>query len=583
MRRRLVSVLVAGLAVLACGCSTLPTSGGVHTRPDDTGADAGEAPYFEPPGPTAGDTREGVVRGFLLAMQANPPSTTVAREFLARPARTTWKPVEGTIVYDASSVEVAGDVVQARLSGAHRLDPRGGWDTGPAPSTATVGFELVREDDEWRIANPPNVLAVPASYFSSLFVPFDLYFFDRTGTVLVPSRVYLSRGVQAATSLVKGLLAGPDPRDAAALSSAFPPGTALDDVAVVVNDAGVAHVPLGPSLLRLPAAQLKRAAVQLAWTLGQVAGVDRVRLVVDGAAVPLPDGQSEVRVGTPAQYDPVRQPERTLVAVAGGRVVRVDGSEYAPAAGPLGVKGFSLRSVALDTERHLFAAVSGNGRQVYLAPDQGSRATARVRTVLAGGTDLLRPAFDRFGLLWLVDRTPAGAVVRVVGPEGQVRVLPLPGVSGSRITAFTLTRDGTHLVVALAGRGTPQLLVSALVRDAAGSVVRALAASRIAVAAADPGPVVDLGQVGATTVALLTQPASGPGRLTVSELDGSPGEPSASAPTLVPSQVLALAIGPQPALVPRVVTADHRLLTLGSSGRWEASTLGGVQAVAYPQ
>ncbi|MBO9523855.1 MAG: GerMN domain-containing protein [Nocardioidaceae bacterium] len=578
-RARVLAALA--VAALACGCSTLPTSGTVHTRPD-TQAGAGEAPYFAPPGPTAGNSREGVVRGFLLAMQANPPSTAVAREFLSTPARNVWKPGNGTIVYDASAVTPAGDVVEARLGGAHRLDPRGAWDVRPTPSTATIRFSMVRENGEWRISNPPNVLAVPASYFSSLFVPFDLYFFDHTGSVLVPTRVYLSRG-QTTTNLVKGLLAGPPPNLADAVTSAVPPGTALDDLAVVVNGSGVAEVPLGPGVLTLSPAQLNRLSVQLAWTLGQVPGVNRIRLVVDGATVPLPDGQTDIRVGVDSSFDPVLMPDRSPVVVAGGRVVRIDGGEATPVGGPLGAKGFSLRSVALNARAHRLVAVSGNGRQVYLAPDQGARTPSRVRDVLDGGADVLAPAFDRFGMLWLVDRTARGAVVRVVDSDGRVRALPVPGITGRNVGAFTLTRDGTRLVATTAGPGTPTLLVSAIVRGTGGRVARVLPADRVEVSGAEPGPVVDVGQVGATTVALLTQPSRGPGRVSIAELDGSPGDPATSGPTLVPTEVEALGIGPLPELVPLVVTADHRLLRLGSSGRWDEIPLAAVTAVAYPQ
>lgn len=580
VRSRLLAVVA--VALLACGCSTLPTSGAVHTRPDDTGAATGEAPYFAPPGPTAGDDREGVVRGFLLAMQANPPSIAVAREFLSASARTTWKPVDGTIVYDTSSVVPDGDTVAARLSGAHRLDPRGAWDVRPAPSSSTIRFTLVPENGQWRIANPPNVLAVPASYFSSLFVPFELYFFDHTGTVLVPSRVYLSRGVQTATNLVKGLLAGPEPALADVVTSAFPPGTALENLAVVVNAAGVADVPLGRSVLSLSPAQLDRAAAQLAWTLGQVPGVNRIRITVDGATVPLADGRTEITVGADTDYDPLRPPDRTPVAIAGGRVVRIDGDEARSLDGPLGARGFSLRSLALNATGHLVAAVAASGRHVYAAADDGSRTPNRVHTVLSGA-DILRPAFDRFGLLWLVDRRANGAVVHVVGTRGVVRTVTVPGISGRQISAFTLTRDGTRLIAAVAGPGTPTLLVAPIVRGTAGSVARVLQARSVPVAAADPGPVVDVGQAGATTVALLTQPTRGPGRVTVAELDGSPGDPGTTAPTLVPTQVLSLAVGPVSQLGPLVVAADHRLLRLSSSGRWEEVDVGAVQAVAYPQ
>lgn len=580
-RGRWLAIAAAGLVLLLCGCSTLPTSGEVRTRADEAAAGGSQAPYFAPPGPTAGDSREGVVRGFLLAMQANPPSTVVARDFLSERARASWKPVRGTIVYDASSVESSGELVYARLSGAHRLDPRGGWDSGQTAGTTRIGYSLVREGSEWRIDNPPNALAVPASYFSSLFVPFHLYFFDRTGTVLVPTRVYLPRGQQTASNLVRGLLSGPSPELADVVTSGFPAGTGLD-LGVVVDDDGVAEVPLAPAALRLSQAEVSRAVVQLAWTLRQVPGINRIRLTVDGATVPLPGGESDVSVREGVDFDPLSLPQRDLVAVVDGQVVRLDGDKATPVGGPLGRKGFALRAVALDTGRQRVAAVADSGRLVYLAPDQGTRSAQRVRRLLDGSTNLLRPVFDRYGDLWTVDRTGRGAVVGVTRGLG-TRVLTVPGLSGRRLTAFAVTRDGTRLVAALSGTGAPRLLVATLVRDRTGRVVEAHSADLVEVGGSDLGPVRDVAQNGATTVAVLTRPASGPGRITVVELDGSPGEPGDETPLLVTGPASELVTSPDPDLPPHVVTEDHRLLSLASSGRWVRSPLTEVLTAAYPQ
>jgi hypothetical protein len=581
-RRRSLAGLLAVLVVLLCGCAGLPTSGVVHTRPDESGQAANEAPYFAPPGPTIGDTRDGVVRGFLLAMQANPPSTAVARQFLSDRARAAWKPVRGTIVYDDSSVELAGPLVNARLSGAHRLDPHGAWEPGSGAHSTTIGFSLVRESGEWRIDNPPDALAVPSSYFSSLFVPLLLYFFDRTGTVLVPTRVYLPRGEQTASNLVRGLLARPGDRLANVVTSAFPANADLD-LSVVVNDAGVAEVPLGNGMLKLSQSALEHAVVQLAWTLRQVPGGNRIRITADGATVPLPGGQSDAGVRVGAIYDPLTAPESNLVGVVGGKVVLIDSDEATPVGGPLGRGGFSLRSVALDADGHQVAAVAGSGRRVYLAPDRGPRVAKQVRNVLDNATDVLRPSFDRFGGLWLVDRTARGAVVHLE-ERGRSRVVPIPGISGQRISAFTLTQDGTRFVASAAGHGSPGLLVSALVRGGGGRFVEAQPASRVDLPATDGGPVRDLSQYGATTVAVLTQAARGPGRIAVVELDGSPGDPSLAAPMLVPGgPVTGFATSPDPDLAPFAVTRDHRLLTLTVAGRWERSTLTGVLTATYPQ
>jgi hypothetical protein len=582
--RRLRVFCAVAMALLACGCTTLPDSGAVKTRPAGVQQTASQVPYFRPAGPSDGDDPDSIVRGFLLAMQANPPSTSVARSFLSDRAKGTWNPSLGTIVYDASTLDTRGARVVARLRGSHRLSASGAWLGGTAATTTTLDLTLVEQAGQWRIDNPPNVLAVRASYFANVFVPFTLYFFDRTGTVLLPSRVYLPRGEQTATNLVRGLLAGPPP-DRRAAVSVFPAAVNLDDVAVVVNDAGIATVPLDASVLGMTPARLSRAVAQLGWTLRQVPGINRLRITVNGTPLPLADGRTDERVGVGADYDPLMAEQRQLVAIADGRVVVDDGDRGAPVGGPFGEPGFALRSLAWSARSHSLAAVSANGRRVFVAADRGSRAADRVETALDGATDVLRPAFDRFGGLWLVDSTPEGAVVHLVR-NGHDRTLQVPGVTGARIRAFTVTGDGATFVAVLAGGTDPTVLTSDLVRAGGGRVQSATPARRLQVSGVDLGPARDVVQSGGTTVAVLTRPADGADRIVSVELDGAPaltGVPGSDdrPPDTVPGSVLALVASPDPALVLRAVGSDRHLYTYSDTGRWLRSELPAVVAAAY--
>ncbi len=571
-----------GLALLVAltGCTTLPDSGPVHAGPNPSVNVALDAPYFEPPGPTPGDDPAGIVRGFLLAMQANPPSTTIAREFLSQHARGDWKPVQGTIVYDVATVEASGASVSARLSDAHHLDPSGSWVGGQAAATTTVPFTVVRQAGQWRIDNPPNALAVPSSYFASLFVPFNLYFYDRSGTVLVPTRVYVPRGEQTATDLVRGLLAGPGPALSRIAVSAFAPQTELD-LSVVVTSAGVAEVPLGSRFAQLAPADLARAVAQLARTLRQVPGVNRLRVTVGGSPVPLIGGATDVSVYTGSDADPDLVRARDPVAIQSKRVVRLGANAPAPIGGPLGQPGFSLRSVALDIAGYRVAAVAGNGQRLYLAADRGSTAAKTVTSQLDGATNLLRPTYDRFGGLWVIDATAHGAVVHLLGAR-QDRVVTVPGISGRPVSAFTVTADGTRLVAGLATGSTPTVLVSSIVRSTSGAVVQVDPASTIQYDGADLGPVIDVAQDSPTTIAVLSQATKDSGRIVSLELDGSPGDPTSTTPVLVPGVLSALLASPDPSLPVQVITTDHRLLVQSNQTAQWVRVATDVLAGAYP-
>lgn len=578
MRRGAVLILTATFA-LVTACSTLPTSGEVTTEPGASETAANQAPFFVPPAPVPGADREAIVRGFLLAAQANPPSTSVARSFLSERARSTWKPA-GTIVYESLALEANAVGVVAQLSGANRLDRSGKWQPETQNRVMDLSLNLVLEEGEWRISNPPTALPVPTSYFRNTYLPYLVYFFDRTGTVLVPERIYLPRGEQVASSLVRGLLAGPAPGRAGSAVSAF--GGQVDlDLSVVVSKEGVAEVPLSTDVLQLSRADLYRALVQLAATLRQLPGLVRIRVTVDGVAMPLIDGQTDVGVDVAPEFDPVAAPAGDLVAIDGGKVVLYDGTDTRPIGGPFGDTGLALRSVAQSIRENQIAGVTQDGRRAYLAPTVGDRDQHRVRTVIDGATNLLRPSFDRFGNLWAVDAAKGGAIVHVIR-HGRDRIVEVRGVSGTRVSAFTVTRDGASLVVGLARGATPTLRVSALVRGGGGRLVRALPAQGVLVKDADLASIVDVAQDSATDVAVLTRSTSRGSRVFSVELDGSPVGTAGSALAAVPGEAVSLLAGPDDQHPVLVVTADGQLLRSSSPGEWVRLTSGFVTAV-YPQ
>lgn len=572
-------LLAVVTVILVAGCSTLPTSGEVRTEPGAPGGNAGPASYFVPPGPAAGADREAIVRGFLLAMQANPPSSSVARSFLTERARNTWKP-NGTLVYRTASVSATPEAVVARFADAHRLDALGTWESGTAPQSRDLRLNFELEDGEWRITNPPSFLPVPTSYFAGAYLPYLLYFFDRTGEVLVPARVYLPRGEQVASSLVRGLLAGPTARAGRSTVTAFGSDVALD-LAVVIKE-GVAEVPLSARVQQLTRADLYRAGVQLAATLRQIPEISSIQVTVDGVAVPLSSGETSLDLDVAAELDPTVSDANELVTITGTRVLVEGPAGFSPVGGPFGTTGFALRAVAQSASGGVLAGIARNGTRAYLAPIAGDRSPKRVRTVLEGARNLLAPRFDRFGNLWLIDAGRNGAVVRVV-VNGRARVVEVPGVSGQRVSSFTLTRDGAWIVAGLAGGPTPTLVVSALVRAGDGRITAALPASRVLIDQADLAKIVDLAQVSPTEVVVLTRSGANRNRLYSVEIDGSPGPVDGSAFPVIPGQAVAVLAGPSPMQPVVLVTADGQLLRPSTpAGEWVRSQEDVVDA-SYPQ
>ncbi|MEP6814143.1 MAG: LpqB family beta-propeller domain-containing protein [Marmoricola sp.] len=569
---------------MAAGCSALPESGPVHRDSAAKKVQPEDATIFSAPGPGHGDTPVQIVNGFLTAMTANPLTTSVARSFLTRPAQSAWNPTRATLVYQVSSVaDPQHGLVPVRLSEAQRLDSRGGW-LGTSRSDSRLRLRMVREGGEWRIANPPDAVVIPGWYLELRFRPFNLYFFDQTERVLVPDRVYLPRGDQTASTLVRALLSGPGADVAPVTRTEFPPQTQLD-LSVPVAPDGTAEVPFSDQLLKLPPQKLTRAVAQLAWTLRQVPGLTRLRMTVGGTAVPLPDGRRDFSVQEGDAFAPtIQAADDRLFGLRRGRVVAIRNGAEEVVPGPFGRRGYSLRSIGVRLDGRAIAAVATDGGTVFEASPgagTGDQGFNRVRRVYAGH-NVLRPAYDLFGGLWLVDRTgPHSHIVYIA--RGQTTTVDVPGVSGHKVNAFLVSRDGTRLVAVLDGAGRSDRLVTAnLLRSADGAFSRATAATALDGLPSELRDLRDVVWRSPNDLAVLGRPAKGRSEVVFVTLDGSPGDPTTVPPDSWPGDAVALAASPDSSRPLYLVTPEQQLYRLDDSSRWRSSDIAkGLLAPTY--
>ena len=575
--RRLCLALVAVLAVLgSAGCANLPDSGAVHRQAADRPDRPQDAPYFNPPGPAKDGSPAAIVSGFLTAMQANPLSTSVARSFLSAQARSEWRPNRGTLVYEASTVVQTSTGATVRLADTRRLDARGGWQGDGPGRTQTLDLALVSENGQWRIDNPVDALVVPTSFFDRSFSRFNLFFYDQTGRVLLPDPVFIPRGEQSATNLVRGLLAGPGSSIADVSRSALPSRTGLD-LSVIVTESGVAEVPLSRELLEASPQELTRAVDQLARTLRQVPDIERVRITVGGAPVPLPGGGIDAPVTAGSQYDAAGPSDAALWGLRSGRIEDLQ-SPSSTVEGPLGRAGYSLRSFAAGEDARQVAGVTSDGRSLVVAPARDGAADPVTRPV-SGARDLLRPSYDIFGDLWVVDRGPRGARVLVVHGTS-VRELRLPGVTGTDVAAFSVARDGSRVAVAYAGSPAPSVRVTDLLRTDEGLVSGAGSTRTFSAVGGDATRIVDVGWRDPATIAVLSRPSAETSQVSYVSSDGSPVSPTLTEPSVFRGAADAMVVSPDAALPLRLITPDQRLYTLSGGGSWPR-TSSKVGAAAY--
>jgi len=457
--------LVGGLLLTAAlsGCVTMPDSGAVQTVPDAGNSNVDDEFQYNPQPPQLGETPTETVDHWFEPMTAKPVSTVVARQFLARAAAASWSPEDGILTYDTATTPEGYNKVRVKLFGVNRLDGRGQWLGAPTPDDVTVTFPMAPEGGQWRITSAPDSLIVDEAWFETTYQPANLYFFDSSARMMIPEPVFLPRGDQLATSLLHGLLLGPVHAN---LERSFLPTGASLDLAVTVTADGVAQVPMR-GVGALPADTVQLMADQLAWTLRQDPRITSIQILADGEPLVLPGGATEFGVDYGSSYDPAGiYAEGELYGLRQGRVVRVFDGVEEWISGPFGTRPYGLRDVSVSLDAGLAAGVKNDGRSVIVSSvfESGNGRYPSPQTVLSGGVDVLHPAWDSAGRLWLLDRRRGGAVVSVVA-NGVVRAVDVPGVTGEDVTDFLVSRDGTRLVAVIDQPRSDEVVASRIVED----------------------------------------------------------------------------------------------------------------------
>lgn len=496
MNRRLMPLALAACLALA-GCTSLPTSSA--PAPFDVSAKDGSGIQFSAEGPSADADAATLVNDFLLACAAGPQDDyATARLFLSAASARSWQPETEILVYDTDTApsvtagsETATQVdVTVAVLGVASVDASGVL-TRVAASTVSRTFTLVREEGQWRINNPENMVLMSRASFTASFSLANLYFPTAEGGDLVADpRWYPSR--RLASHLLAGLVEGPRQSLAPVTANAIPAGTTVPSQGLDVAD-GVARVELNAVM---PSSESARTT--LAWelvrTLTQVADVLRVNAslsgdVLDMQAIPVP-------------------PTYSLDTLVG--------------AGPGGIGLVSSSSV---TE---LAAVTDASNPTVSPVDSSLVAWSGSDGVYAqrGGTTVaflpghapLGPSVDRFGWVW--GPATASSVSVGGGVDGAFSV-SVESESAGQIRAVRISPDGTRALVL---RGSDaSAWVGIVERGASG---RPLAIRSLEEIPLEHGSVVDVSWTTSTGLALVVRPTGEDDQLVTMPLGGLPSSVS---------------------------------------------------------
>jgi hypothetical protein len=576
-RRRVAAVCcVLAVGVVLAGCASLPDHSAVQRgRGGGTGSVQANVSY-RPPGPVSHGDRQTIVRGYLDAMLAAPPDPSVVREFMTPGAAGTWQPAQRTMVYQSATVgDVSSTGVPLDADVLGSIDARGSWTSATSSDSALAQhLSMIQVGGQWRIANPVAGTLVDEDYIERHLHQYSMYFFDPTHTVLTPDPVYLPLGYPARTTnaLVSGLLVGPTSSTDGVVGNDLPPGTGLAHP-VTVGPGGLAVISLDQQASGMTGTDLRFFAAQLVWTLRQERlGVTRIRLLVGGQPVQIPGLDEDFSVFSLTGYSPTGfSSERSLYALDDGHLVAVTvPNDAVTPAGRLGTEVRSARSAAIQlVGPQRGALVSTSGTTVVVG---GLSLAADVQpnaVWFRGGVDLLKPSWDVHGLLWLVDRTSHGAVIRVLRGPHDARVIDAPGISGRDVQAFAVSRDGSRFAAIVGTGATAHLVIAMVQRDPTLALDVSLIGARVVSNA--QFPLTNLSQVtwySPTVLAVLAQDQGGEPQPYQISIDGSKVVPSIGFLPVVP-QSLAAVGDPTAPNVPLVVgAANGRLYSRDSSQQW---------------
>jgi hypothetical protein len=512
---------LAGAALVAA-CAQVPRQGpvvDVRVRPANSGT---QAVYNQPKGPEAGDKPAEIVSGFLVAMTATPVQIRTAKEFLSTEAQTRWQP-QRVLTYNRRSAPHGVHHVVVRLHGADQVGTRAQWQGAVPRVDRRLDFPMVRQNGEWRIAQLPDALIVPRSFFDQEYQEAEIYFFDPSGRILVPEPVHVPNGEQLATALVHALVRGPG-RSLTGVARSFLPPELSPVVSVPVSDRGVADVTLnGPDPGPLSRTTIRQILAQLAWTLGQDTSITSFRLTIAGHQIANATGAQTFRSGgRPAdRRDPaVSRATSQYYALRDGLLVSGQVTNPTPVDGPFGTEPQGIGPFAVSLHNHRVAGVTPT--QLLVGPVNAvetSHGPMGAKPVLEG-PGLLRPAWDFSGRLWEIQDTPTGAQVMTY-TQGHLHRIRVPGVTHQDVRRFLVSRDGSRLVAVLRGPQVDRIVVSRLRYDADGLAMRGTRARPIPWVSSGSSRVQDIGWTSPTTIEVLDRLSRSQAEARILNVDGS--------------------------------------------------------------
>lgn len=457
MKLRMPLAAVALVLALA-GCAAIPNSGAVQTG-NVIDTETQVQGVYQPSGPQTGATQGQIVSDFVQAALDPQNDYATARKFLASTFRQKWNPNASVTIQrgvgTASVVTGSADQFEYSMRAVAHIDANGSYTEEASPEPEHLDVGLVKEDGQWRIAKVNDGIAISESTFDGVFAAHPLYFFEPGYRYLVPDVRWFPTTDGVTTRIANSLLAGPASwLGGGVLVTAFPPGTTLDDVGVVVESA-VATVDLSTEAkLTTTARDRARMQQQMTASLTSVSNVQSVALTVGGVDLAAPGSATDSSSVQPSVNAASLVLDKNTFGFTIGDPVR-------------SIPGISSKALALG----MLGASYTDSSKILAA-----RTESGVAVLSAGGdallvdprTKLIDPSIDNYGFVWSVQAQHVSSL-RIFASDGSPQgAFSLASLGGDdpRVVSLDVSRDGSRLLLYLDGDGGPRLVVAGIIRGA---------------------------------------------------------------------------------------------------------------------
>lgn len=447
-----LKAIATALAVAAfAGCAQLPRSGEIKVGPEIQGDIASDYLYYSPSGPSAGETQQDILNGFINAGTGPQNDYEAAREYLTQNFKTKWNPnaevliQQGNTNISFNASQEAAVSVQVQAS----VDSDGHYKVMDAGATRMLDFKMVRENGEWRISKAPDLTILIRPVFEVIFRSYSIYFFDSQRKHLVPDLRWFPSRASTATRLVNAMLKGPSEWLKPAVNSAIPAGTMLSLNSVTVAD-GVASVDLTAKALAASNLARRQMKSQIRATLTQLPNVYSVSIAVERGPQEIAD-----------------LPELLPTAASDQAVILEDGELQlltADVATPIaGSSDLIKRTGAFD-----FAMTASTDWVALKSPSGVYRSHIGIfgssPALVDSRPGQLAPMFDDQNYLWTMTKK-AGEAVQITSPGGIHHTLKLGWLDSFPRRQFALSAEGSRIALLVGSGQTVRAYVASILRD----------------------------------------------------------------------------------------------------------------------